>query len=91
MPKVTSKTFCDSGIKFFSIVEVCDKYESGERGIKHTDSEVLNMILAVPGVQVVHANGYEITLYRSLAYEWDEIVPQVTAILTELAGATLGR
>jgi hypothetical protein len=91
MPQVTSKTFCDTGIKFGSIVEVCDKYESGERGIKQTDSEVLNMILAVPGVQVIHANGYDITLYKSMAYDWSEIVPPVTAILTELAEATLGR
>jgi hypothetical protein len=80
----TCRDIANHGRIYWTRVEVCDKADKGERGFTTPDSEVLRLIFAIPGVQIIHGAGYKIQIHISEAFSWDDIDPKVRQILDNL-------
>jgi hypothetical protein len=74
----------DGKMVFNSRVEMCEGREFCEKGISVPRSAVGQLIWAVPGVQQMWMNGYSLTLDKSEAFDWSEIIPRVVEILEGL-------
>ena len=85
MPETNVRTWPNPDCRTYSArVELCDKYESAQRGFTNPESEILRLIWTIPGIQGLSARGYELQLVRTPAFGWEEIEPRVLELLNAL-------